>query len=202
MDGATQDPFLVISLPNDAGEITQSIESVRVGDRELPRVIEMTQRHKGEPRLHLFVRVEVIDGVPECRRVELRADPGGRQIRQVDLRDLNVADMVEMMAAITARRIVEERDGQAIRTLIEFGEKPYFEAVKRVRGARRSASARRVTPAFLEDVAKIYRDHFEDAPTRAVALAFNVGPRMASVYVQKAREAGYLNPTTRGKKGL
>lgn len=191
--------LVVYRLPH-GGEVRGSIESVRVGDREIPRVIEMTQRHLGEPYLRLNVRVEVIDDVPQCRRIELVCEPSGRQIRQVDVREIVVADVVEMMAAVAARRIVE-RDGQIV-SVIEFGRpQPYFDAVRQVRRARAS-SKRRLTPAFLADVARVYREHFDEAPTDAVAKAFQIRPRTASLYVRKARDAGLLGQTTRGRKGL
>jgi hypothetical protein len=57
-----------------------------------------------------------------------------------------------------------------------------------------------MTPEFLQEVAKVYRENFDGNPTKAVAVTFNVQSRMASKYVDAARRRGYLPPTVRGQK--
>lgn len=59
---------------------------------------------------------------------------------------------------------------------------------------------RRVTDHFLKQVAAVYRKNFAHAPTQAVAEKFNVSLRMASIYVDRARQVGHLPPTTQGRK--
>ncbi|GAS95480.1 uncharacterized protein RMCC_2446 [Mycolicibacterium canariasense] len=59
---------------------------------------------------------------------------------------------------------------------------------------------RRLTDAFLQKVAEVYRANISYAPTEAVGAAFGVKSRMASTYVARARERGFLPPTTPGKK--
>ena len=59
---------------------------------------------------------------------------------------------------------------------------------------------RRVSAGLLEEVADVYRANIDHAPTEAVARTFGVRSRMASNYVQRARERGFLPPTKQGKK--
>ena len=68
---------------------------------------------------------------------------------------------------------------------------------------RKSRTNRRVTPALLREVADVYRDALADGrhPTREVKDHYFVSERQAGNYVQRARAAGFLAPTTPGKKG-
>lgn len=66
--------------------------------------------------------------------------------------------------------------------------------------ARGDRKRRRITDELLREVARIYRENFKFAPTVAVAQTFDVKPRMAHEYVRRARERGFLPPTTQGRK--
>ena len=93
-------------------------------------------------------------------------------------------------------------DQKALGESIDGGidQVPIDVAAEAIRSARSSKGARRITPTFLARVAEIYRANLDHAPTLAVQKAFVVSPRMASEYVQRARRAGLLPPTTPGKK--
>jgi hypothetical protein len=66
---------------------------------------------------------------------------------------------------------------------------------------QRLPRARRVmTDEFLQKVAQVYRENIDGKPTKAVGEVFSVQPRMASKYVDRARQKGYLSKTVRGKK--
>jgi hypothetical protein len=69
-------------------------------------------------------------------------------------------------------------------------------AVYEARKARRGPVSR----AALEEVAKVYREHLEASPTRAVSLLLGYSERTAARRVQQAREAGLLPATTPGKR--
>ena len=81
--------------------------------------------------------------------------------------------------------------------------------LERMRGLPDSAAAvrrarkggRKVTSAFLERVAEVYRNNVGNKPTEAVAVAFGIKHSTAAEYVRRARAAPhhYLPPTTRGK---
>ena len=59
---------------------------------------------------------------------------------------------------------------------------------------------RKILTDLLRQVADVYRANIDHAPTEAVARTFGVRSRMASGYVQRARERGCLPPTKQGKK--
>ena len=68
----------------------------------------------------------------------------------------------------------------------------------------RSAAARpRATDGRYAEVAEVYRQAWQDGrpPTRAVAEHFVISPSAAAKRVSRARQAGYLPLTTRGKPG-
>ena len=61
--------------------------------------------------------------------------------------------------------------------------------------------ARRVmTDEFLQKVAQVYRENIDGTPTKTVGEVFNVQPRMASKYVERARQQGFLSPDRPGKE--
>ena len=106
--------------------------------------------------------------------------------------------VIELMATFSTR--VDQSDPlAALRRINDPGEA--FSGARRfVERRRRGPGLRDLTPEVLKRVAEVYRANFDHAPTQAVARTFGVGPRMASTYVQKARERGYLPPTKQGKK--
>ena len=76
----------------------------------------------------------------------------------------------------------------------------FYAAQRFIERQRRPQGYRSITPAFLKAVADVYSRNLDGAPTAAVAKAFGVKSRMASGYVDSARKAGYLPPTSQGKK--
>ena len=62
--------------------------------------------------------------------------------------------------------------------------------------ARRSGR----TDEELRQVAKIYRDHFDNAPAEAVETVLGYTERTARRRISEARERGFLPKTTKGKK--
>lgn len=68
------------------------------------------------------------------------------------------------------------------------------------RSGRRGRLGCRVGLALDAAVAEVYRRNINGAPTQAVAKAFGVKSRMASTYVDRARQAGLLPQTKQGKK--
>jgi hypothetical protein len=67
--------------------------------------------------------------------------------------------------------------------------------------APRSSSSAAVTPALLAEVARVYRENLDGNPTEAVAKYTGREHRTAALYVQRARKAGLLGPTSPGRKG-
>lgn len=54
----------------------------------------------------------------------------------------------------------------------------------------------------LRQVADVYRANFQYDPTLAVQEEFGLSQRTAARRVQQARAAGFLGPTTKGRKAL
>ena len=67
-----------------------------------------------------------------------------------------------------------------------------------VRNANRGR--RSIDHEFLEKVADVYREQFEDRPVKAVQMAFGVAPRTAAWYVELCRSDEHrLLPKAAGK---
>ncbi len=174
---------------------------------EVPRLIELTTTGGADP--DLYAKVELRDGSPVLTELSWKSGPGQGEIRQKHLRQTDVAKLVTDLVVSTIRR------GQAASVPLMNGDVLDVEAItEHKRLARESkATARRfverqrlprvrreMTDEFLQQVADVYRDNFDKAPTKAVGQIFNVQARQASMYVDKARQKGYLPKTVRGQK--
>jgi hypothetical protein len=133
------------------------------------------------------VDFEVLDGQPRCRRVIVQADAGGREVRSVHLRALLLEDLLEGAATNVARQPAVGEDGETqwVRTSL----RDWRDVVKDV---KRSRGRPRISEQELGDVADVYRANLDEKPTQAVADHFEVAPRTARLYVQRARERGLL----------
>ncbi len=179
-------------------EYDEASPPVRVGDRMFPSEIRSVfPSDKASPALHL--RVAWVDGAPTCREVRIVAKESGRGIQSADLRGVRLDDWIEDLVTVTATDVVEQRDGLVTTAYAVSRPEQLREAARAVQAARRGAR-KKITPKFLREVAQVYREHTGRAPTEAVQLHFGVGYRAAAGYVQKARAAGLLPPTTPGKK--
>jgi hypothetical protein len=162
--------------------------TVRLGDREVPRIVraEIGDPLSGNPVV--YVQLEVIGDRPQCREVHFASAVGGREVRQGDLDAFRIAEWVERVFVLSA--------WPTYATNAEFqAERPALRAA--VTAARKS---RRVDRAFLEQVADVYRRNVDDRPTATVATAFGISHSTAAEYVRRARAAGLLPPTTPGKR--
>jgi len=200
----------------------QRVELVRgggwheIGDRTVwsPLVAVCESGSDGpEARLGLELR----NGVPEVREVLVRSVGTGRAVRATDLR-LKLDDLIEDALAEAAflhddRTAEGWRDSPFARR--ELAANPHaFDDMIRPSGddaERRSTKqqvqkARRrprqkVTDEVLRQVADVYRANVNDRPTQAVRERFDLRPSTASLYVRRARDAGYLGPALNGKAG-
>lgn len=171
---------------------------VRIGDRLLPPWADVVMPGGGgQPQLTM--RLEVVNHVPQCRAVHITSHEDGREVKPADLKAVHVTEIMEEIFGALSVRIVSE-DGERITVAEEWGEHAQGDAVQAIAAARRGRHVRKITPAFLEEVATIYRDNVSSNPTQAVQRAFDVSRRMAAEYVSRARGEGFLPPTTPGKK--
>lgn len=171
---------------------------VRIGRRAIPKRVEVTFPSTADnwPSAHFVI--EVRSGVPVCTEFTIRAHPEGREVRTQDFRAVQIEEWVENILADTAVEVADDGSWTFDSTRTPE-ESDFREARDEVRFARRNVK-RKVTPELLGEVARIYTDHVTGNPTEAVRNAFGTSPRTAARYVERAREAGLLPPTTPGKK--
>ncbi|GAB4582182.1 hypothetical protein [Nocardia sp. IFM 10818] len=174
----------------DAGLIMRRSNTyTRAAERLLPDWFEIEKAGYDGP--DTFARIEIRDGAPQLTDLRLRSGRRQRDVKPKDLRAIDIQYFYDVYAALVIRADLQvEGDPVA----------EHRGAVKVVERQRRAPGHREITPEVLAQVAQIYRDNIERAPTAAVGRAFGLKPRMASTYVQKAREHGYLPPTKQGKK--
>jgi hypothetical protein len=166
-----------------------------VGDRKIPAEIFVhVQGGLSEPDFSM--KIEVRQGIPVCTEVTLTARPDGPEVRDKDLKYLHLSDWLENIVARASMKSGGVPDdpatwgwGKPVKDSTALAD------IRRVRSGRSRMSRER-----LEKVADVYRQHVDARPTEAVARAFGVEHRTAARYVQQARAADLLPPTTPGKK--
>lgn len=179
------------------GRVTHYGADVRVGDRLVPSEIFVNVRG-GPTQPDYALKIEVRDGLPQWVEVTLRARPGGAEVRDKDLSVIPLEDWLEQIVAQCSLKFGGTFAGGVTSRSKPTDDRTAIADIRRTRAGR----PRTLTPERLQQVADIYRQHFKSRPTGAVARAFDVADRTASKYVQRAREAGYLPPTERGKKKM
>jgi len=172
-------------------------EQVRVGDRLLPSELDV-QFPGAQDQPALRMQLAVVNGVPQCRSLTIESKPGAREVRTLDMRAVALEDWIEKLYSLTATVIVEEGPDGAYTGAVTWDEKELRRTAHTIQQAR-AVSRRKITPAFLADVAKVYRAHVDDRPVEAVRATFGGSYRTAAMYVQRARAVELLPPTTQGK---
>lgn len=165
---------------------------VAVGDLYVPRRIDVSFPGEGEQPA-LAMCIEVLDGVPTCTRLVLEANPGGRGIWGKDLVAIHLEHWVETFVSACSERILS-RDGGRIATAMGsalVGDE-LRNRMTTVRAAR-ATTRRKLTPAFLAEVAELYTKSDRGGLGR-VQAAFRVSKVTATRYVGRAREAGLIPP--------
>lgn len=162
-----------------------------VGDRYLPVRIEVSfPGGTDSPQPALEFTIEIVREIPTVTRLELRTRDGGRGVRPDDLdairRRLN--DWTEQIVAASMLQVVSNEGGRLV--VVDRSDSGRAN-IKRA-GAMQAAGRRKITQQHLERVAEVHREHQDDSPVEAVALAFGTSYRSAARWVQKAREGGLL----------
>lgn len=169
----------VIRVPDD-------VEYVAVGDsdRLLPRQFEVVLWPDDTETTPAHVATfAMIDGRPVCVGAGAQmVTPNYREVRPADLRAIRVQDMLDhAVEYLAAKRTTPEPFGWAIGPDATGGSR---EAVRQ--------SRRRVNDDLLRRVAATYEANLDGAPVAEVEAEFDVSRRTASLYVKKAREAGFI----------
>lgn len=172
-----------------------SVKPVRIGDRLVPPVVEVHFAGvDGQPALDM--RLEVVNGVPQCRELRFTSVAGGREVKGLDLGAVRLAQWVEDIFGMFASRIISD-DGKTVTAVLAEGDE--VDAAQAMNRARKGRAARKITPDLIRRVADVYAAHLDDAPTQAVKRAFGVEDRQARKYVKLAEEHGYLTEAVPGK---
>jgi hypothetical protein len=203
MPGDEPVPVAISGAVFETGAITKSDDYVMLEDRLVPVWVEFVL--SGEPgNPTVSGRIELRERVPQCVALSLTSGDTDREIRQSDLRSIEVNTLViDLVAALSLGVERHKDDPRLIKLRLPVSEPagfPTTAARRVVERQRRSPGLREITPELLQRVADVYRANIDHAPTEAVAKTFGVKSRMASTYVQRARAAGYLPPTKQGKK--
>jgi hypothetical protein len=175
-----------------------------MADLSLPTWLEVSTGGTDNP--DQFARIELRNQRPEIVAMSWTSGPGQREIKPKDLRERRIAELLDLYRFYTMRVVKTEQnylveaarrgDTQALRTITDVEDIARPGDMQ----ALRAPGHRVITDEFLASVADVYRRNIAHAPTQAVARTFGVKPRMASNYVDKARQAGHLPPTKQGKK--
>lgn len=180
---------------NDTYKLRWSGEFMAAGNSWLPTWMEFEMNGHDEP--NQYARVEIRDDVPRLVELGWRAGEHQREIRQKDLRETTVSTIVDDVYAMT---VIEVRGGEAVLNTGPEGSEQDRRMRDLLEELRVGKGKRKISAPLLEQVANVYRANIDHAPTEAVARTFGVRSRMASNYVQRARERGFLPPTKQGKK--
>jgi hypothetical protein len=159
------------------------------------RFITIGRTGEGDPTVRL--QFEVVDGVPQCRRLEITATEGGREIRPSDVHSIHVDHVLELIYPKIGIA-VEHGSGLEPSWSGTLGGAGVLPAVRSARKGR----PRTMTPELLGEVAAIYREHVTGGtPAVEVARFFSVAPRTARLYIKKARDSGLLGGSIPGRAG-
>lgn len=124
----------------------------------------------------------------------------------ISLADGEDAPMTKTVDGAVVRKYADQVDG-----LLEFAFGEFIESITAgsvpateiAQNLRRTRPRTEVTPAFLKDVARVYKAAVargDKAPREAVAKQFDKSLVRASQLIRKARDAGYLPDTTDADK--
>lgn len=167
-----------------------------VGEVEVPTWLEYRALGGSQPDMQ--VRIELRDDSPRVVQLSFTAGPEQNEVQQKHLREVRVDQLATDLLAYWIR--ADFTDPTAPRDDPHDHKRAEHNAIKFLERQRLPREYRVIDNDFLKRVADVYRKNIRHAPTKAVAEAFNVKNRTASMYVEKARKAGYLPETKQGQK--
>jgi hypothetical protein len=163
-----------------------------IGDLLVPSPIEVEMPSTdGEPTLDMLI--EVIDGVPRCTELVLKRTEGGREIREKDLRAIEVDHWIESFVALVSAEVVPNGSGASGH--FSSDADAVRRGVKTIRDVRKG-SRRPMTADRRQRVADVYNAH-ETGGVEAVQTAFTVSRSTAIRYINAARDAGLIQKGAR-----
>jgi hypothetical protein len=176
-------------------QVEASDKLIPVGQVQMPETFtaHLTEDDAGGPDVALRFEIRE-EGTPECRELRVTSTKDGHEVRYSGIVGVRVDDVLER----ALRHMLVGSGTPSAEGLHRWYDRLSPEAVHESRKAR-AARKVTVTDAVLREVAEVYRANIGNQPTAAVAEHFAVAHRTAALRVQRARRAGLLPPTTRGK---
>ncbi|WP_427174299.1 hypothetical protein [Arthrobacter sp. 92] len=159
-------------------------ERMLVGQRATPG----GRKPEGEDADYIVIQYtfEMRNGVPECVHLDIESQYGTQSVRAKDLEYLKIDDVLEA----------------TLNHLTEWGRKlppPPHQRRAAVSGLMRRR--RTLSDDVLLEVARIYEENIDAAPTQAVSDHFAISKSAADKRVKRARDAGYITKTAKsGRK--
>ena len=164
-------------------------------DHHMPEWLEVVLFGFDEP--DTSCRIELRDSVPRLVQFGFKSSPEAREIMPKDLREVDLYSVIdELYTALVIRVDHEER---LVMIADPKEDDNWLRREVREFLTDRRAGKRRITGDFLGQVARVYRDNIDHAPTAAVSRTFGVKHRQATDYVKQARDRGLLPPTKQGR---
>ena len=161
-------------------------DSVQVGDSYRLPTLSRARFRSPDRSMEVAIEVHAPDGRPFVRSLTVTAADD----RGVDRDRVRRVPVGELM-----RRCV------AVATWVRHPERGWELSNEAASAAERklSPTGRPIADAELSEVARVYTEHQGSTPTQAVAAHFHLSPSGAAKRVAKARRAGLLPPTVKGR---
>lgn len=142
------------------------------------------------------VEVHVEDGAPVVRRVVFDAIDAEESVTPENIKFVRIPPLVDWVYGEYPFASVRIREG-AVGWTFAVTDEVATAVVADVRRAKRVT----ITDDLLREVARVYSDNMDHAPTGAVARHFNKPKKTAERWIALARdpEKGFLPPTSRGR---
>ena len=167
---------------------------VVVGDRLVPRIIEVDFPGIEEPGIYMVI--EVLDGVPRCTELTIKSNEGGRGIRKRDLLAVDLDTWIETFVSWCSAGPIHAQVQNGIVNMYADtpgDEKAVREGMKTIRDVRKGS---RMSASRKRRVAEIYNAH-ETGGIEAIERAFSVSRSTAIRYIRAAREADLIEKGTK-----
>jgi hypothetical protein len=146
----------------------------------------------------LTVRVELRNSAPRIVQVSYVATKDSREIRPVDFRDSDLESFIRLYETFVYEIVYDETQDQVSISAAADDHGELASIIHKDIEQRRHGK-RVINTVFLQQVATVYRENIEHAPTEAVSRTFGVKHRQATDYVKQARERRLLPPTKQGR---
>lgn len=143
----------------------------------------------GQPSLSMTL--EVVDGVPRCTELTIRRVEAGREVRQLDLRAVELEAWVGTFVALCSVELTtRDTKSGAFSGTWPDSEIALRRGVQAIENARKG-SRRPMTRERLQRVADVYNAHTSGG-IEAVEVAFGKKRATAIRYIKAARDAGLI----------